>query len=564
MRSLRRPIVLASAVLPIVALAAGALTGQAGAAEPRTALTTAAAPGMAGTSRLGAVDSSQRVAVAVTLRLRHTDQLKAFLARVSDPSSAEYGHYLTPARFTAEYGPTRADVAAVSAHLRAAGLTVTSVSGNRQVIDATGPAKAVGAAFGTSLGRYHDARQGRNFYANDRAPTLPASLAKLVTGVNGLNNHYQRQHYSTPTATAAPHSNASPDGGYTPTDLRTAYDLTTLGGDGSGVTVGMWEFDGYKASNLSKYSSQYKLSTGTVTTRSVDGANYDSSPGDGQIEVELDIEMGHAVAPKANQVVYEAPNTDAGEVDMANAVAADNRVSVLSISWGACEPDRTLSEEQSVDQAFQQMAAEGISVFSASGDDGSRDCSRSTSGSGVVAVDFPAADPYVSGTGGTTLHVNSNSTWSSETAWSGSGGGVSTVWAAPSYQNGGSNGKRTVPDISSVADPNTGVSVYSAECLFAGFCFNTWLTVGGTSDAAPQWAGFAALYNQKAAAAGKARLGFANPRLYQVGASSSYGSSFHDIASGSNTDFSAATGYDKVTGWGTLRANGLATALLAQ
>jgi kumamolisin len=562
MRSLRRPIVLASAVLPIVALAAGALTGQAGAAEPRTALSSAAAPGMAGTSRLGAVDGSQQVAVAVVLRLRHTDQLKAFLAKVSDPSSAEYGHYLTPARFTGEYGPTKADVAAVSKHLRAAGLTVTSVSGNRQVIDATGSAKAVGAAFGTSLGRYHDSNQGRNFYANDRAPTLPASLAKLVTGVNGLNNHYQRQHYAAPTA--APRSNASPDGGYTPTDLRTAYDLTTLGGDGSGVTIGMWEFDGYKASNLSTYSSQYTLSTGTVTTRSVDGANYDSSPGDGQIEVELDIEMGHAVAPKANQVVYEAPNSDAGEVDMANAVASDNRVSVLSISWGACEPDRTLSEEQSVDQAFQQMAAEGISVFSASGDDGSRDCSRSTSGSGVVAVDFPAADPYVSGTGGTTLHVNSNSTWSSETAWSGSGGGVSTVWAAPSYQNGGSNGKRTVPDVSSVADPNTGVSVYSAECLFPGFCFNTWLTVGGTSDAAPQWAGFAALYNQKAAGAGKAKLGFANPRLYQVGGSSSYGSSFHDITSGSNTDFSAAAGYDKVTGWGTLRANGLATALLAQ
>src|SRR2546423_11405539 len=147
MRSLRRPIVLASAVLPIVPLAAGALTGQAGAADPRTALSSAAAPGMAGTSRLGAVDGSQRVAVAVSLRLRHTDQLKAFLAKVSDPTSAEYGHYLSPAKFTAEYGPTKADVAAVSTHLRAAGLTVTSVSRNRQVIDATGTAQAVRAAF---------------------------------------------------------------------------------------------------------------------------------------------------------------------------------------------------------------------------------------------------------------------------------------------------------------------------------------------------------------------------------------------------------------------------------
>ncbi|MFF0295504.1 protease pro-enzyme activation domain-containing protein [Kitasatospora sp. NPDC004614] len=549
----------ALAVLPLTAVCLGVGTAQAAPtpnASARVALPQTVTPAVARSHKQGDVPADRKISVAVALKLRNTAELDRFLSAVATPGTAEFGHYLTPAQFNERFGPTQADVDQVRAFLTAQGLKVDSVSANRQVVNATGSASAVAAAFGTHESTYSDPQQGnRSFFANDAAASVPASLAGVVEGVSGLNDHTVRTSRIAKPDAATPH--ATPNG-FGPAGYDGAYRLNQMGADGTGSTVALWEFDGYKSSNLTTYDSQYGLSGPAVSTVSVDGANYDAAPGGGQGEVELDSEILRGVAPKATQLVYEAPNTDQGEIDMAAKIVSDNRVSVISISWGSCEPDTTASSMTAVNNSFKQAAAQGISIFSASGDDGSRDCTRSTSGSTVKAVDFPASSPYNTGVGGTNLKV-SGTTYSSESAWSTAGGGVSTQFAKPTWQTGTNvtGTMRTVPDISSNADPASGFAIYTQGTSSPG-----WQVYGGTSAAAPLWSGYAALYNQKAKAAAKPALGEVNPKLYAVANSSAYGTALHDVTSGSNQDFAAKAGYDQVTGWGTPIADGLTNALL--
>ncbi|MFJ6773507.1 protease pro-enzyme activation domain-containing protein [Kitasatospora sp. NPDC091257] len=547
----------AIAVLPLTAVSLGVSTAQAATpnATPRVALPNTVNPAVAHSEKKGDVPAAQQIAVSVSLKLRDTDALDRFLAAVATPGTPEYGHYLTPEQFTARFGPTQAAVDQVRTYLAQQGLTVGDVSANRQVVNAHGTAAQVSQAFGTHESSYLDPQLQRAFFANDAAASIPSDLAAVVQGISGLDNHAVRKNrIATPNAVTPNAASATPSG-MAPAQYTGAYNLNKTGADGTGTTVALWEFDGYKSSNLTTYDSQYGLSGPAVSTVSVDGANYDSAPGQGQGEVELDSEIVRGAAPKATQLVYEAPNSDQGEIDMANKIVTDNKVSVVSISWGSCEPDTTASSMTAVDNAFKQAAAQGISIFSASGDDGSRDCTRSTSGSSVKAVDFPASSPHQTGVGGTNLKVSSGNAYSSESAWSTAGGGVSTVFAKPSWQTGtGVSGTmRTVPDVSSNADPASGFAIYTA---------GGWQVYGGTSAAAPLWSGYAAQFNQKAKTAGQPVLGEASPRLYSVANSSAYGSTFHDVTTGANQDFSAKTGYDQVTGWGSPVADALTTALL--
>ncbi|MFJ1932928.1 protease pro-enzyme activation domain-containing protein [Kitasatospora sp. NPDC088160] len=544
----------AIAVLPLTAVSLGVSTAQA-APAPRVALPNTVNPAVAHSEKKGDVPAEQQISVAVSLKLRDTAALDRFLAAVATPGTPEFGKYLTPEQFTARFGPTQAAVDQVKTYLAAQGLTVTEVSANRQVVSAHGTNAQISQAFGTHESSYVDPQLQRAFFANDAAASVPADLADVVQGVSGLDNHAVRKNRLAKPNSVTPHTASSTPSGFGPSQYDGAYNLNKTGADGTGTTVALWEFDGYSSSNLTTYDSQYGLSGPAVSTVSVDGANYDSAPGGGQGEVELDSEIVRGAAPKATQLVYEAPNSDQGEIDMANKIVADNQVSVISISWGSCEPDTTAASMTAVDNAFKQAAAQGISIFSASGDDGSRDCTRSTSGSSVKAVDFPASSPHQTGVGGTNLQVSGTS-YSSESAWSSAGGGVSTVFGKPTWQTGtgtGTGTMRTVPDVSSNADPASGFAIYTA---------GSWQVYGGTSAAAPLWAGYAAQFNQKAKAAGQPVLGEANPKLYAVANSSNYSGAFHDVTSGSNQDFPAGTGYDQVTGWGTPIADGLTTALL--
>jgi subtilase family serine protease len=520
------------------------------ATQPATAqLAGTTTPALAYSHRVAALPTAQRLSVAVTLKLRNTAQLGQFVAAASTPGTAAYGHYLTPAQFAASYAPTQAEVATVEAYLKGKGLSVTQVSGNRESIDVTGTTAKIQTAFGTTESTYLDPNTHRQFYANDHAAVLPTGIAGLVAGVSGLDDHTVRTPELVRKANSTPHSTPS---GVSPSQIDTAYRINQTGENGSGETVALWEFDGYKSSDLTAYNSQYGLSGPAATTVSVDSANYDSNPGQGEGEVELDSEVVRAVAPQATQLVYEAPNSDQGEIDIANAIVSADKVSAISISWGSCEQDTTPSVMTAVNNTFEQAVAEGISIYSAAGDSGSRDCSESTSGSGVKAVDFPGSSVYDTSVGGTTLTMGSGGSYSSESAWSDGGGGVSTLYSRPSWQP-GSGAYRTVPDVSSNADPNSGYAIYTG---------GSWEQIGGTSAAAPLWAGLTSLYNEKAAASGKSALGFANPAIYQLGAGSSYSTAMHDVTTGSNQDYKAGVGYDEATGWGTPVADSLITTLL--
>ncbi len=522
------------------------------AAAPATAVTPlvgSTTPALAYSHRVGALPTTQHLSIAVTLKLRNTAALSHFVAEASTPGTAAYGHYLTAAQFDAAYAPTQAQVNTVAAYLRSKGLSVTRVSGNRESLDVTGTTATVKAAFGTTESTYQDPYAHRDFYANDHAVVLPSSIAGLVSAVAGLDDHTVRTPDLVRKANVTPHATPS---GVTPSQIDTAYRINKTGENGSGETVALWEFDGYNASDLSTYNSTYGLSGPAATTVSVDSANYNSNPGQGEGEVELDSEVVRAVAPQATQLVYEAPNSDQGEIDIANAIVSADKVSAISISWGSCEQDTTPSVMTAVNSSFEQAVAEGISIYSAAGDDGSRDCTGSTSGSGVLAVDFPGTSVYDTSVGGTTLTMGSGGAYSSESAWDTSGGGVSTLYSRPSWQP-GSGTMRTVPDVASNADPNSGYAIYTG---------GSWQQIGGTSAAAPLWAGFTTLYNQKAAAASKANLGFANPAIYGIGEGSSYSSALHDITTGGNQDYNAGVGYDEVTGWGSPIADSLMTALL--
>ncbi|MFF2075082.1 protease pro-enzyme activation domain-containing protein [Kitasatospora sp. NPDC058162] len=558
MRHRSLAIAAAIAVLPLTAVSLGVSTAQAAStphAAPRVALPNTVNPAVAHSEKKGDVPAEQQISVSVSLKLRDAASLDRFLGAVATPGTPEYGQYLTPEQFTARFGPTEQDVQQVKAYLAAQGLTVSGVSANRQVVNAHGTTAQVSQAFGTHESSYLDPQQQRAFFANDDAASIPADLATVVQGISGLDDHAVRRNHLAAPHSVTPNAATATPRGMTPAQYQGAYNLDKTGAAGTGTTVALWEFDGYKSSDLTGYDAQYGLTGPAVSTVSVDGANYDSAPGQGIGEVELDSEIVRGAAPKATQLVYEAPNNDQGEIDMANKIVADNKATVISISWGSCEPDTTASSMTAVDNAFKQAAAQGISIFSASGDDGSKDCTRSTSGANVTAVDFPASSPHQTGVGGTNLQVTGGNGYSSESAWSTAGGGVSTVFAKPSWQTGtGINGSmRTVPDVSSNADPQSGFAVYTS---------GAWQVIGGTSAAAPLWSGYAAQFNQKAKAAGQPALGEAGPKLYAVANSSSYGSTFHDVTTGANQDYAAGTGYDQVTGWGSPVADALTTALL--
>ncbi|WP_427918053.1 S53 family peptidase [Streptomyces sp. cg40] len=490
-------------------------------------------------SRTGAVAAGKRISVAISLTPRNDKALDTFVANVSNPRSSSYGHYLTKAQFAARFGRTDAEVRQVKDFLRAQGLTVGKVHSGNLLVDASGTAAQLEKAFGTKLSTWKDARSGRAFYANETAPTLPTGIAGLVSDVTGLNNRAQLHHEG--SAKVNPHN--GPGGGYTPAQIKGGYNVSSTY-TGSGQKIALLEFDGFQQSNITKYDTNYSLGSPTPTVSKVDGGS--GALGDGQVEVELDIEVLHAIAPKANVTVFEGPNSDAGEVDTYQAIV-DSGIPTTSISWGASESQRTTSNINAVDAVFKAGAAEGLGFYAASGDDGSDDA-----GDGTTTVDFPASDSYVTGVGGTTLTVTSANAWSKETAWSGGGGGKSSVFKIPSWQTAvqktAGGGYRQVPDVSALANPSPGVSIYSQ---------GSWGSVGGTSAAAPEWAAFGALYNQQAAAAGKANLGFANPALYTA-----KGTGFHDITSGSNGAYSAASGWDFTTGWGSYNAATLAAKLL--
>jgi len=347
-----------------------------------------------------------------------------------------------------------------------------------------------------------------------------------------------------------------PDGGYGPLATAQGYDLPVQHGyNAAGRSAGVVIWADYLASDLTGYASEFGITrTGTTSKVAVDGGatfngNF-SAPGNASVEAELDVETILGNSPGANIVVYEFPSpTDQDIEDAYNAAVSANTVDVLNSSFGGCESGDT-SFATATNQIATQGAAKGITFSASSGDSGSNECS------GSQGVSAPAGGPEFVSVGGTSLQVNSSGNWTSEEVWNSNGGsgggGVSTVFALPSYQQGISGvitSGRNQPDISLSADPSYGTSLY-----FNGAWDGP---IGGTSWASPI---FTAYLAQVAQIHGT-RAGFVNPTLYSVYTNSGY-TDYHDITSGNNFGYTARAGYDQASGIGSiLTGNGLAPKL---
>ena len=428
------------------------------------------------------------------------------------------------------------------------GLGVGRTDEGRRRVKLMGSVGAVADAFGANFeGMYAPSQDGPAYRARSGPLTLPEQLGPIVTGVFGLDDR----------PVARPQIRFAQAGAvaYTPPQVARAYGFPS-GIDGSGETVGIIELGGgYQESDLTTYFESLQLSPPSVTAIPVDGGSNDpgaDTNADG--EVMLDIEMVGAVAQGAQIIVYFSKNTDQGFIDAVSDAVHDaaHKVTVVSISWGGSEDSWTSQARNQMESILTDAGGLGVTVTVAAGDNGSSDGATD----GTSHVDFPASAPHALACGGTTLEI-SGTAISSETVWDtpsngATGGGVSDVFALPSYQSNAGvpanvdSGKagRGVPDVAGDANPQTGYTIRvdgSDE------------TIGGTSAVAPLWAGLIALLNQSVGAP----LGFAQPRLYALLGSTS----FHDITSGSNGAYSAGPGWDACTGLGSPSGANLARQL---
>jgi kumamolisin len=501
----------------------------------------------------GKVDEGQQMPVTVALSLNNEDQLDAELSQMYQSGSSSFHQFMTPDEFRSKYAPTQDQIEQVKSYLISEGIVPTSVDDNQLLVHATGSAKAVNTAFHTEIHTYADAK-GKTYFAP--AYEIQADAKMPIQSVVGLSNINQAKPHAVPkidkASGSAPKDGSGPDQGLAPSDIRTAYNIPTSV-NGAGQTLAVFELDGYVASDITAYEQNFGLPNVPLQNVLVDSA--DGSASGVSAEVTLDIELEIALAPGASKImVYEGPNGDQGIIDTYARIANDNLAKEIGTSWGSSEQGSAPATLQAESAIFKQMAAQGQTIMSAAGDSGSNDNGSS------LSVDDPSSQPYVTGVGGTSLTIGSGGTYGSETTWDNSGGagggGVSSTWTQPTWQNNvvtaatlGSTTMRNVPDVALEADTNVGYSIYWQ---------GSWSVWGGTSCAAPLWAGYAALVNQQRQANNKGDIGFMNPAIYAIGTGSRYASDFHDISDNSNNGhYPAIKGYDDATGWGSFNGQNL-------
>ena len=594
------------------AAAASALcVGAIAAASPSQSAPRSAIPG----THPSWANSSERVSaqpvttgtVNARVYLAGQDQagLNAYATDVSQPGNALYGHYLSYAQVNARFGPTSAQIAAVRSWLTGAGLTVTSVDDSVDgYVAVTGSVSAAAKAFNVTFGSYKgpDKRTDR---APEQAATAPGSVASAVLTVTGLDtaSHQMKpgdtlpppgpnywvagpcsQYYGQKIATNEPaaYGKHQPwnNCGYTPSQVRGAYGVSSSGMTGKGQTVAI--VDAYASPTMLTDANQFSRVVGdrpfrpgqyqqylpsTFTDTAADECDAPGWYG----EETLDVEQAHGEAPDANvRFVAAASCTDPDLLSALAYIVDHHLASIVSDSWGEPADDATLTS--AYNQVFEVGAIEGIGFFFSSGDSGYESPAEDP-GSDMIQVDFPTSSPWVTSVGGTSLAIGRSSNYEFETSWGtlidplasngksweypppgeypsgydgSSGGGVSTTYSQPFYQRGVvpyslathlPNGAtsptpmRVVPDVSALADPSTGVLVGETTLQPNGTTYAFSLSrIGGTSVACPVFAGIEADAQQ---AAGH-DLGFADPAIYQR-----YGTAaFHDV-----TDHPLGPGY---------------------
>ncbi len=451
------------------------------------------------------------------------------------------GHLLKPEELAARYGADPADVRVVESAMEQAGLTVVGVDAASRRMRVEGTIAQVSKVFATTLRQAEIA--GGTYRVRSGSVSVPDPLGEIVVAVLGLDDRPQA-HIRSLAAVPAAAVSAS----FTPLQIAELYEMPE--GDGSGQTIAIIELGGgFIEADLEHYFRGLGITPPTVTAVSVDGAENAPDGGSADGEVMLDIEVAGALAPKAEILVYFAPNTDAGFLD-AVATAAHTAPAAISISWGQSEDQWTAQARQAMDDAFADAAAMGVVVTAAAGDNGSGDNDPTTSGGSSAHTDFPASSPHALGCGGTSLRAN-GSRVESEVVWhdggrgGATGGGVSSAFPVPSWQAGVgvparagvAQSGRGVPDIAGNADPETGYQVYvnGRDAV-----------IGGTSAVSPLWAGLIARITQ----ARGSLIGLPHPLLYADAGAESSPQGLRDITEGSNGAYVADSGWDACTGLG--------------
>ncbi len=505
--------------------------------------------------------------LAISLPSQNEKGLDDLIQQIYNPTNANFRHYITPDQFYKQFGPSAQDYEMVLNFAKVNRLNVVGTCSNQMLLDVSGKVSDIEKAFRVKLKTYHHPTENRDFYAPDRDPSVNAILP--IFHVSGLDNYviphpFYRQLSIKPSdksSSSSPYQGSGPGNTYWGKDFRAAY-VPGVTLDGTGQTVGLFELDGYYTVDILAYEGDAGLPNIPLVNVAVDGGV--PTPGGGDAEVSLDIEMDISMATNASQVlVYEAPNgLQNSPVDLLNRIASDDIAKQISSSWG-------IGDNPAFDVYYKQMAVQGQSFFQASGDDGAYY-------SNDEQVEEYADDTNITLVGGTTLFTTiRGGPWSSETTWSwfveqigdaASGGGTNfNGIPIPSWQQGismtanqGSTTLRNVPDVALTAD-NIYVTYGNGN---AG-------SFGGTSCAAPLWAAYTALVNQQALANGSTTVGFLNPAIYAIGNSAIYTNCFHDITTGNNTNLTvgnrwfAAPGYDLCTGWGTPNGSNLINALIS-
>jgi len=509
--------------------------------------------------------------LAIGLAPRDAQGLDAFIQQLYDPASAGYRHYLTPKQFTARFGPTDRDYQTLIDYAKAHRFKVTGQYPNRLVLDVEGAVADVEKALHVTMRTYPHPTEARTFYAPDMEPSLDAGVS--IAHIGGLDNlarpHPKHRHHAVNGgAKAATKEGSAPGGQLWGNDFRDAYvPGTTL--TGAGQNLGLLEFEGFYPGDITDYENAIGMSANSRPQLVIVPINGGATPqdggdGDNGEECSLDIELAVAMAPGLSRIyVFENGSPDASNSqfdDILEAMVNHTDALQFSCSWGG-----NAAQDPTSETLFKEMAAQGQSFFDASGD----------AGAFVGAVEFPSDSPSITQVGGTTLVDGSGPSypWESEVVWDpasgpdvsgygaeSSSGGISTYYQIPKWQtnismtaNLGSTTMRNTPDVAANAD---NCYLYTDD----GSAQGGW---GGTSCAAPLWAGFAALLNQQAAANGAPPVGFLNPTLYALASGADYTICFHDIVSGNNTwaqspnQFYAVPGYDLCCGLGTMNGPNL-------
>jgi len=525
---------------------------------------------------VGHLPAAQVMQIDIVLPLRDQAGLDAFVADVYNPSSPNYRHFLTPEETSALFGPTQENWDALVSFAKENGFTVVNGSLKKRDLVLTGTVSAIESAFNVTMRTYQHPTEDRVFYSPDREPYV--SLPFQIEHISGLDNYskphplfVKRSDYAAALGISAEEAvshattGSGPSASFLGSDMRAAY----YGGTaltGAGQTVGLFEYVGTDLADLTTYyKNAGQTEPFTPKLVSVDGTsltctcssknmttceNGTTTTSCDDTEQTLDMTQAMGMAPGLAGLTMYVGSTDTAIISAMTTTADGPLPGTIGCSWGW-----TPADPSTLDGYFETMAAQGQNFFAASGDSSTWSSSNEA---------WPADDAHVVSVGGTDLVTASAAgPWSSETAWADSGGGISPdSIAIPSWQaasgvitssNKGSTTLRNGPDVSANANFTFYTCSDQTTCQANAY--------GGTSFAAPMWAGYIALVNQQLASNGKSAIGFIDPLIYPIGTSSSYDTDFHDITSGTSGSYSAVTGFDLVTGWGTPNGVNLINAL---